>query len=522
MTEFPTPAPVANPPPQLVATIHIGANAVSMLVAAPGEGGEELEPVDFLEQPVPLARDVFRAGRIGPAAMERCVRIVGSYRETLRELGVADAKPHRIVCTNILAEATNQEIFLNRLHVASGLEVDALDDGEQTRLVYMKAQRILSSDKALARGRTLVVHVGPGNTRLLLFKAGRIESYSSYRLGSHRSHEAVQASDPHGEAWLRMLAEQSQSVTDQILYDYGEAGAMEMVVIGHEMQSVAGRMFSGGAAALPLKVLRQFAQEIAGLSADERVRRLRLDYASADSVVAAAQINLRLAEGLGVKRVIVPRTSFEQGLLADLPYSLSLGARFESEVVQSAVKLGRRYQIDPRHARQVEELSLTLFEATADLHQLRSRDRLLLRVAAQLHEVGNYISVRSHHKHSYYIIHNSEIFGLSQSDIEVVALVARYHRHSPPKPTHEGYAELSRDRRMRVSKLAALLRVADALDRAHAQRARGLGMRVERGKFVISLPDVADPTIERLAMTDKGDLFRHLFGLEVVLESAIG
>ncbi len=94
-------------------------------------------PVDFFEQPVPLARDVFRAGRIGRVAMERCVRVLRDYRLSLRELGIADGKPNRIVCTNILAEATNQDIFLNRIHVACGLEVEPLDDGEQTRLVYI-------------------------------------------------------------------------------------------------------------------------------------------------------------------------------------------------------------------------------------------------------------------------------------------------------------------------------------------------------------------------------------------------
>ena len=516
---FHTASPVgAATVPQLIATIHIGANAVSMLVAAPSEGGD-LKMVDFFEQPVPLARDVFRAGRIGRSAMERCVRVLRDYRDALRELGIADGKPNRIVSTNILAEAANQDIFLNRIHVACGLEVEPLDDGEQTRLVYMKTQRLLGTDKELARARTMVVHIGPGNTRVLLFQNGRIARYSSYRLGTHRSHEAVQSGDPHGMNLLRLLEEQTRPSLDLIFFDYKDAKPDELVVIGYEMQAVAPLIIDAKTGTVTVKRLRKFLEEIVMLSTDERVRRLRLDYASADSIVASAKINLKIAEMFGAKAVKLPAVGFEQGLLADLPFSSSLSGRFEDEVLQSASTLAKRYQIDPRHAKHVEKLSTALFDATAKLHQLPPRDKLLLRVAAMLHEVGNFITVRSHHKHSYYIIHNSEIFGLSMADIETIALVARYHRHSPPKPTHIGYNDLSREDRMRVSKMAAILRVADALDRPHAQRVRDITTRLSENKLHVGLGDVTDAAVEQLALAEKADLFQHIFGLDVVLES---
>lgn len=507
--------------PQLISTVHIGAHAVSMLVGAPGERGD-IEPVDFFEQAVALARDVFRAGRVGRTAMERTVDILRNFREALQELGVADGQPNRIVCTNILAEASNLEVFLNRLDVGCGLEVEPLDDGEQTRLVYMRAQRLLAENKQLARGRTVVVHVGPGNTRVLLFHRGRIERYSSYRLGSHRSYEAVQSGDPHGDALLSVLGEQTRPNLDQIAHDYRRADVDDVVAVGYEMQSVAASLPGGRGEAVPVKALKRLLDQLARQSQDERVRAYRMDYASADSVVAAVLINLRLATAFGVRQLRLPATGFEHGLLADLPFSSSLSSHFEEEVLQAATNLARRYQVDPRHAEHVEALSAKLFDATAELHQMDTRDRLLLRVAAIVHEVGNFITPRAHHKHSYYIIHSSEIFGLSTMDMETVALVARYHRHSPPKPAHDGYAEFSRADRMRVSKLAALLRVADALDRAHAQRVREITTRVRGSKFVIGLGEVADIAVERMALADKADLFQNIFGLEVVLETAAG
>lgn len=512
-----TSSPVSSRAPQLIATIHIGANAVSMLVGAPTESGD-IKQVDFFEQPVPLARDVFRHGSIGRTVMERTVRVLREYRASLRELGIADGKPNRIVCTNILAEALNQDIFLNRIHVACGLEVEPLDDGEQTRLVYMKAQRLLAANKDLARARTMVVHIGPGNTRVVMFQRGRIERYASYRLGTHRSNEAVQSGDMQGAAILRLLEEQTRANLDLVLFDYRDTKPDELVVIGYELQAVAAMLIDPRTKLVPVKKLRKFLDDIAAMSTDERVRKLHLDYASADSVVAAAMINLRLAEAFGTRGIHLPSVGFEHGLLADLPFSSSLSGRFEDEVLQSASTLSRRYQIDPRHARHVEKLCTAIFDATSRLHQLAPRDKLLLRVAAMLHEVGNFITPRAHHKHSYYIIHNSEIFGLSMADIETIALVARYHRHSPPKAIHEGYNDLSREDRMRVSKMAAILRVADALDRPHAQRVRDITMRITESKLHIGLGDVPDAAIEQLALAEKADLFQHIFGLDVVIE----
>ena len=142
---------------------------------------------------------------------------------------------------------------------------------------------------------------------------------------------------------------------------------------------------------------------------------------------------------------------------------------------------------------------------------------MLLEVAAILHECGGYISPRAHHKHSQYLIQNSEIFGLARPDVMVVSLIARYHRRSGPRLRHASYRSLSQEDRLRVAKLAAILRVADALERAHSQRVRDFAVRIEKDKLRLTLTGVADAAVERLAMQSKGDLFHDVFGLRVTL-----
>jgi exopolyphosphatase / guanosine-5'-triphosphate,3'-diphosphate pyrophosphatase len=158
-----------------------------------------------------------------------------------------------------------------------------------------------------------------------------------------------------------------------------------------------------------------------------------------------------------------------------------------------------------------------LYDELAEQHRLEPRHRLILEVAALLHELGMFVNPRSHHKHSMYLILNSDIFGLNTWDRELAALVARYHRRSHPLMTHELYGTLSRERRLTVCKLAAILRVADALERSHSQR-----VRVEQADGVgnelrLLVSGVADPTLERLALEQKAGLFAEVYGQRVVL-----
>ena len=505
------------PAPDSIATaLHIGASSVSMMVAERAADGT-LTPIDFLEQPAPVARDIFRQGTVSLSTTERVVSIIKGYQKSLAELGLDPHGVTRAAATNILSEARNHETVMNRIRIACGLRVGTIDDGEMTRLIYLKTRRRLQHLPAMRNDNTLVVHVGPGNTRALLFQNGRITRYTSYRMGTHRTREAVEGSHAEGTTLLRVIREHAFGNLAQIRFDYSDLNIEGLVVIGYEVQSVAGFLAKRGDAC-PLKTLRQFTADAARMSDVELVKRFRLDYQTAEALLPSLEINLAIAETFKLDEVQIPASEYEQGLLHDLLVSRELTGGFAEEVLRSARILAGRYQSDPGHGEHVGNLCAKFFEGLADLHQLSPHDALLLQVAAILHEVGTYVSPRAHHKHSEYLILNSEVFGLDRMDVTIVALVARYHRHSGPVLDHPSYASLTTEDRIRVSKLAALLRVADALERTHAQRVSQIEIRREGGKLRIRLPGLADAAVERLAMTSKADLFEQVFGLAVVID----
>jgi len=510
------------PDPSLQASIHIGASSISLLVVEKHLDGEDA-PGDFLEQSMPLAHDIYQRGSIRRSTIERCVKILNGYRETLRELGATEDTPVRAVVTNVISEADNQDAFLNRIQIGCGLRVEPLDEGEMTRLIYLKTRRRLRDTPSMKKRTTLVIHVGPGNTRALLFKNGRISDYSNYRLGVYRTGEAIsegEDSQDSSASFSKLTREHIHSQINQINHDYRDAGVEELVMIGYEIQHLAHTLAKPGKTKSSYRALADTALRIASMSEEMRVKKYQLDYNTAQAIVTALEINLAIAETLEVETIRLPGSDYERGLLHDIPTSYSLTKGFQKEVLRSAESLARKYRCHRSHSTQVARLSQCLFESTAELHQLDEHDSLLLQCAAIVHECGNFISARAHHRHSHYIILNSEIFGVGQRDLAIVALIARYHRRTGPKPSHSGYRDLPADDRMRVSKLAAILRIADALDHSHTARIGKIEISTGKQKLNITLGGITDASVERMAMRSKANLFKDIYGLGVAIHES--
>src|SRR5262249_22728348 len=188
----------------------------------------------------------------------------------------------------------------------------------------------------------------------------------------------------------------------------------------------------------------------------------------------------------------------------------------------SALSLGERYRFDAAHGHAVAHLSTRLFDDLRPEHGLPDRDRLLLMVAALLHDVGVHVNRNAHHKHAQYLLVASDIFGLSREDLAIVGNVARYHRRAIPQKSHLPYAQLDRQARVRVSKLAAILRVANALDAEHMQKVWEARVVRRPDEWVLEVEGSGDLTMERLSVQARGDLFTEVFGWRLTFRAVSG
>ncbi len=495
----------------------MGASSISMMVAE--QCGSDLRVLDVLTQPLELGHDVFGENLISRETMNRCVHIVRGYNDLLAEYRQAGPLQVRLLASNILLDIRNMDVFVNRLQNSCGLYLEVLDDGEMTRLLYLHMQQMLSRSSDMQKKRVLVLHVGPGNTRLLLFDKGRITYYARYRMGAHRTGEAIRDSEADSpEQECALIREHTRGVIEQLRHDAEEAIADApdaLVIFGQDLRAIDSRLLQGES--IPPDALATLVEEIATLPTARRMSRYHEDYASVVSLLPAAVIYLSVAREFAPQSIVFPAEEHEHSFLRSLMPAQLEDQALEAEVIHFSQLLANRYHADRSHGQQVRRLCTQLFDQLQELHQLSRHDRLLLKVAAILHEVGTYINPKQHHHHSQYIILNSEIFGLSRHDVEVVGLLARYHRHSTPDTGERSYAELEQKDRLRVQKLAALLRVADAMERAHERRVTAFTTRITNRRLEILVPGARDLALENRALRSKANLFTDIFGLDIVL-----
>lgn len=198
-----------------------------------------------------------------------------------------------------------------------------------------------------------------------------------------------------------------------------------------------------------------------------------------------------------------------------------MSALIRQERRRAAVEaLASAHDPEPSHSRQDAHLASRLFDETRGLHGLADGDRELLEAAARLHDIGWTIRPdgAGHHKQAFRMIRRAGLDGFSDEETLVIANVARYHRRALPRPSHKGFAALSPEARRRVSRVAALLRIADGLDRTHRSAVRDLTCRVEGDALVIRIAPALNPDAEVAAAVRKADLFRKVFGLDVRVE----
>lgn len=509
----------AAPQATLAAVIELGTTSVRMAIAQVLSDGT-LRDLDSLQQAVSLGKDTFISGRIEPETTEACVKVLRSFRAVLDEYGITDASRIKAVATSAVREAANRDAFLDRIYIATGISVEPLDEAEAHRYTYLAVHPV-TKKPADFKGRTVVVEVGGGSTEVLLLQRGQVKFSRTHRLGSLRMRRMLEEHRAPVGHMKEIMENHVNRAVAQIVQTVGPEKDVSLVALGGDARFAAAHLLPEwdrkGLAKLKVSALSKLTDRLLGLSADDVVRRYHLSYPEAETLGPALLVFVRLAEGLGLKSIVVGEPSLRDGVLTEMITDAPWTKEFQRQIVNSAVELGRKYDVEEKHASRVAALASQVFRAIPEIHQLEPRYELLLRISALLHEIGSYISNRAHHKHSMYVIMNSDLFGLSARDLNLVALVARYHRRALPRPTHEGYRVLDRDSRIVVSKLAALLRVADGLERGRGGAKRALTFSVEPGRLAITVLKAKDLTLEQYAMQEKALLFQQVFGLDILL-----
>jgi len=502
-----------------IAAIDVGTNSFHLLIARVGADGV-IEPIDRAKEMVRLGDSAFK-GTISAEAFARGVEAIKRFREAA-ERASADALV--AVATSATREAENGGDFVRVIRDETGIELNVIGGDEEARLIYLGARSTLN----LGGKRALIVDIGGGSVEMIVGDARERYYTSSLKLGVLRLLDQIQPSDPITPDQRARLAE--------LLHRQLEAPVAAARSIGFDVVAMSSGTARAVAELLPpgpekprlVKFKDVFALEdrLCALSAADRAKLPGLDAKRVDSIVPGVILVRSLLEVAHADEYVLCDTALREGLVFDYVARHRPDIQIIDEIPdlrrRSVVQLARRYQTNLVHSEHVARLALDLFRGTRTLHNLPNSDGELLEFAALLHDIGFHISSSKHHKHTAYLIANTDMKGFSADEVTLLSLVARYHRKATPKDTHEAFVKLGPELQRRIRVLAAFLRVADGLDRGYAQRVKSVRCRVNDKSVELQLSVQGDPELEVWGARRKRDLFEEVLGKKVrfLVESA--
>ncbi len=497
----------------------MGASAVRLVIAEAAPG-EPIRVITEASRGVLLGRDTFSGGLIRPRTWDAAFSALEGFREIIDSHGVGRI---RAVATSAVREARNGELFLDRIGRHTGIGFEIINEAEESRLIYMAVRHALGRHPVLEGAWTLLVEVGGGSTSLTLLERGQPSRSGVYALGAVRLRQQLDLRRHRHDIQVALLRRSIANVIDQIRVEIPLRRVTQMVAIGGDVRLAASEIQDlkggDGVREIPREAFLTFCDDVERLDDEGLVGRFRLPAVEAETLVPALLVYRTLLSETTARRVVVSDASLRAGLLLDLlaPGGGEGAGDFERQVLASAEAVGERFQFDRAHGRHVAVLATRLFEELREEHGLTDRDRLLLQTAGLLHDIGIYVSLRAHHKHSQYLLAASQIFGLSDEETAVVSNIARYHRRGTPRRSHLPYVELDHQDRLLVSKLSAILRVANALDAEHLQKVRDVRLVRTEKTWVLEVDGAGDITMELMAAAARADMFTEVFGRELII-----
>jgi exopolyphosphatase/guanosine-5'-triphosphate,3'-diphosphate pyrophosphatase len=483
-----------------LAAIDIGTNSVHMIVARV-RPDFSFEIVDREKEMVRLGAGGLDGKKLTPEAMTAALQALSKFARLARSHDVDEVLA---VATSATREAENGGAFLKQIERRTGIRARIITGTEEARLIHLAAVYGVDTPKP-----AVVIDIGGGSVEITRGSGGQVDFARSFKIGVIRLTERFVDSDPISSRDERKMTKHIREEVNRFVDNVAEIGfdrvigtsgtilSLGTVATAIERSSVPQEVRNLRVSAKAIRKLRKMAVE---MDLEERMRLPGLDPRRADLMVAGAILLDTLLKRLGADEITLCDLALREGVLLDYINSHRKDIRridsYPDVRRRSVIELAERCDWEADHARQVAAIALTLFDDTRRIHELGDREREWLEYASFLHDIGNHISYGKHHRHSYYLVKNGDLRGFEPEEIDVIALVTRYHRRATPKADHPGMAEISKHNRRVIEVLSSFLRLAETLDRSRHGVIRGIEARERMGELRVKVQAVGDAELE--------------------------
>ncbi len=464
-------------PNRILAAIDLGTNSLHMVIARIEPSLPSFSIIGTEKETVRLGDRDLDTGNLKSETMKRAIAALSRFKEIAKTL---NAQAIIAVATSAVREAPNGKDFLNRIKEELNLDVDLISGQEEARRIYLG---VLSGMEFNNKAH-IIIDIGGGSTELILGDSHEERCLTSNKVGAVRLTSELITTDPisdnefnYLQAYVRGMLERAvEEVLSNINFGeqtllVGTSGTIETLANIHAKEILDSVPSTLNGYSFTLKDLREWVSRLRKMTNDQRADIPAMPEKRSEVILAGALILQEAMTLLGVESITTCERALREGVIVDWMLAhdfIDNRLRFQSTIRQrSVLKIANKYKVNLEYSERVASLALSLFDQTkGNLHEWGNQERFLLWAAAILHNCGHYISHSAHHKHSYYLIRNSGLLGYNETEIEIIANLARYHRKSVPKKKHENYKNLvTKEQRLMVEQLSALLRLATSLDR---------------------------------------------------------
>lgn len=462
---------------RIIAAIDMGTNSLHMVIVRIDPTLPAFSIIGKEKETVRLGDRDLTTGELKPEIMDKAIAALERFQKVAK---TANAESIIAVATSAMREAPNGKDFLHRVEIELGLCVDLISGQEEARRIYLG----VLSGMEFHNQAHIIIDIGGGSTEIILGDSHEPRTLTSTKIGAVRLTTELISSDPildvefkYLQAYVRGMLERSvEEVLASLRFGefpklIGTSGTIETIAMIHAREKLGTIPSTLNGYQFSLRDLQDWVNRLRRMTNAERAAIPGMPEKRSEVILAGAVVLQEAMVLLGIDAITTCGRALREGVIVDWMLSHGLiedRLRFQGSVRErSVLKQASKYQVNLAYSDRVAAFALSLFDQTqGQLHHWGTNERQLLWAAAILHNCGHHISHSSHHKHSYYLIRNSELLGYNETEIEIIANLARYHRKSPPKKRHENYRILlSKQHRQIVSQLSALLRLAVALDR---------------------------------------------------------
>lgn len=499
---------------RIAAVIDIGSNMLRMRIAQLRKN--EIVDLDRLEYPVSLGHEVFSNGKVSFESLRELSSVLQGYSEIMREYGV---DLYRIVATTALREAKNRAYVLDQLKIQNDMTVEVLEDDQEKTLIYSE---ILESMKGCGQGidNALISYIGAGTIGLAVYNGTNMIFSQNIPMGSLKLHDMLGSIQEQTEDFSTVVMEYLDAIVGHLGLPLNESsGLSSLILTGNEIPFIAkicGAELEDGRYVFKAQQLKNLFKEIRPLSQEKISVRYDINEETAELLYSALAIYARLIKFTKAETIISPQAELWSALMRLMLIPKSKPLYFEhvrENAISCAQSIAASYHCNQNHAENIRIFACRIFDRMKNAHGLGRRERLLLELAAILHDCGHYVNSKEHLMSSFDLIKHMNVYGMTDNEMFNIAYVSRYNEYDVPNFDDYEFSIMSDDQRLLISKLVAIFRLANSLDKSQKQKLPDIKVKLERNRLQITGETNDNIYLEKWAFEQTAPFFQEVFGI---------